>query len=161
MIAFAHFLSFLFLFYSERFELIVLLFYVHFLFTVITLFQWWRSISISNRIFRNIIDDNSSICSWNARNSLSNIMFCLKNDLFKRFYIVIYHNDNDYLKYHSFRIFFHRSSRSKMTTIVFNRLMNSLKLIFIKTCETCREFSLMMTNLIDKHFLRSFLSCTI
>ncbi len=161
MIAFAHFFSFLLLFYLERFKLTALFFYVHFLFTVITLSRWWRSISILIRIFRNIVDDNSLIWSWNARNSLSSIMLCLKNDLFKRFYTAIYHNDSDCLECHLSRILSHRSSRSKMTTIVFDRLINSLKLILIKTCETCREFSLMMTNLIDKHFLKSFLSCTI
>ncbi len=138
-----------------------MLFYVHFLFTVITLLWWERSISILIRIFRNIVNDNSSVCSWNVRNSLSNIMLCLKNDRFKRFCTAVYHNDNDCLKCHSFRILLRCLSRSKMTRIVFDRLMNSLKLILIKTCKTCREFSLMMTNLINRHFLRFFLSCTI
>jgi hypothetical protein len=151
LIVFDHFLSSSLSFDLERSESTVLLFYARLWFTVITLLRWWRSISISIRIFHDIVDDNSLVCSLNVRNFLSNIMLCLKNDRFSWFYTAIYHNDSDYLICHSSHIFLRRSLLSRVTKIVFNRLKNLLLRNKAKQCEMCHESSLMMIISIDKH----------
>ncbi len=160
MIAFNHFLSSSLSSYSERLESIVLLSYVHFLFTATTLLRWWRSVSTLIRIFQNIVDHNSLICSWNARNSLSSIMLCLKNDRFRQLYTAIFHSDHDDLRCHRFHI----SSRSvrqsllTMTMIVSLQWENWLRLFVAEKYEMCRVSSLIEISLIDKHLLWSFLS---
>jgi hypothetical protein len=88
-------------------------------------------------------------------------MLCLKNDLFKRSYIAIYRSDNDCLKCHQSRILFRRSSRLKMTKIVFVLWEDRWRQSEEKRYEMCHEFSLMMKDLIDKHLLMTSWSCMI
>ncbi len=105
------------------------------------------------RVLRDIFDDNrSKFFSNDFENSLLNIMLCSKNDKFKLFYTAVYHNDSDCSKCRSFRILFRRSSLREMMKIESVRLMNSLRLFVVKMYERCRVFSLIVINLIDKHF---------
>ncbi len=68
-----------------------------------------------------------------SENFLRNIKLCLMNDLFKRLYTAIYHNDNDCLICRSSRILLRRSSRSRVTKIVSvqweNRLQKDMKCV--------------------------------
>ncbi len=87
-------------------------------------------------------------------------MLYLKNDRFRRFYIAVYHNDNDYSEYHSSHILLSRShlSLSTTTTIVSVQWKDRLRLFVAKKYEMCRVSSLIVTNLVDKHLSSSFLS---
>ncbi len=86
-------------------------------------------------------------------------MFCLRNDWFKRFYIAIFHNDNDCLRYHRFHISFRfvRLSLLRVTMIVSVQWKNRLRFFVTKKYEMCRTCSLIEISLIDMHFLWSFL----
>jgi hypothetical protein len=160
LIAFDHFLSFSLSSYSERLESTVLFFYACFWFILITLLQWWLLISISIRVFQNIFDDShSEFLSNDSENFLLNIMLCLKDDRFKRFFTATYRNDIDCSKYHLLRTSLLHLSRSKMTTIESVQWENSWLRDVIEMYETCHEFSLTKAILIDKLLSISFWSC--
>ncbi len=112
--------------------------------------RWWRWVSMSNRIFQNIFDDNSLICSWNAQNFLLSIMLCLMNDRFKRLCIAICCSDIDYRECCLSRIFLLRSLLLRMTMIELIRWVNSWLQIVVRTCEMCRVSSLIAKDSIDK-----------
>jgi hypothetical protein len=113
LIAFDH--SFSLSSYSQRLESTALLLYVRFWCTVITLFRWWRSISISIRVYLNIFRDNrSEFLSNDSEIFLLNIMLCLKDDRFMLLYTATSHNDNNCLKCYLFHTSASSLSRSKM-----------------------------------------------
>ncbi len=105
---------------------------------------------MSNRVFQNIFDDNSLVCSWNAQNFLLSIMLCLMNDWFKRFCIAICRNDSDYRGCHLFRTLLLRSLLLRVTMIKFVRWVNLWLQIVIRACEMCRVSSLTVKDSIDK-----------
>ncbi len=127
---------------------------------MIALLRWWLLSADSIQSFENIFDDNrSEFLSNDFENFLLNIMLCLRNDRFKRFYIATCRNDTNCSKYHLLRILLLHLSRSKVTTIESVQWKNSWLRNVIKMYETCHEFSLTKTILIDKLFSVSFWSC--
>ncbi len=105
---------------------------------------------MSNRIFQNIFDDNSLVCSWNAQNSLLSIMLCLMNDRFKRLCTAICRSDNDYQECHLSRTLLLRSLLLRVTMIESVRWVSSWLQIVVRTCEMCRVSSLIAKDLADK-----------
>jgi hypothetical protein len=108
--------------------------------------------------YSNIFDNNRSEFFLNIlENFLLNIKLCMKNDWFTLFYIAVFHNNDDCLKCDLFHIFsrFVRLLLSKMTTIVSVSWKNRLRLFVAKKYEMSRVFSLIVTNLINTHFLQS------
>ncbi len=101
----------------------------------------------------NIERDNRSLFSSRDRNSQLSIMHRLKNVLFIKLNIEVYCNDIDCLEYRLSRIFLLRLQLSKMMMTQLDLLMNRQMLIEVTRCEKYCEFSLMLKDLVDKHFL--------
>ncbi len=123
-----------------------------------------RSIAILILIYLNIFDDSRWEFLLNVSEIfLRDIKLYLMNDLFTRFYIAIYHNDNDCSKCRQSRISHLRDhlSLSSVTTIIFVQSMNLLLRNEAVRYKMYHEFLLTMTSSIDKHFSIIFLFCMI